>query len=252
MDETKCAIVLLGPPGGGKTTLGRSLAARARMTVIETGNLLEGEIRRDSPLGRQIKPYKAAGDLVPVELVRQVISSVLEGVDARIILFDGFPRSIGQIEILRQLLKEQHLELCGVIILTLDLQDSIKRISGRRICPNCGALYNIHLQPPKQAGICDRCGGKLVQRPDDRMEVVRERFRSYERDTLPVIDFFRREFGTVTWEESAAPAPEEVLNHVWRRLEKVIKGMTGGSENHTGQNTGSVHRPPPNRSGSDP
>jgi adenylate kinase len=231
MDESKCAIVMLGPPGAGKTTLGRALAARARMAVIETGNLLEGEIRSDSPLGRQIKPYKAAGELVPVEVVRQVISSVLAKVDERIILFDGFPRSIGQIEILRQLLKEEHLKLCGALVLTLELQESIKRISGRRICPNCGALYNVHFQPPKQADVCDRCGGKLAQRPDDRMEVVRERFRSYERDTLPVIDFFRKEFANVMWEESATPAPEEVLNRVGRRLEKMITNMAGESEN---------------------
>jgi adenylate kinase len=208
---------LLGPPGSGKTTVARSLAARPDIAVIETGNLLESEIRRDSPLGRQIKPYKAAGNLVPSELVKQVISGELERVGGKIVLFDGFPRSTGQIELLRQLLKEQHLDLCAVIVLNLDLQ---------------GAIYNIHTQPLKQSGVCDRCGGKLVQRPDDRMEVVQERFRSYERDTIPVIVFFRREFGTRTWEESAAPAPDELLNRVSRRLQESIPSLASGSENH--------------------
>src|SRR5258705_3621244 len=132
MDETRCAIVLLGPPGSGKTTLARSLAAGARIALIEMGNLLEAEIRRDTPLGRQIKPFKAAGELVPSELVKQVIASELKRVHGKIVLFDGFPRSTEQIEILRHLLKEQHPDLCAVIVLNLDLQTAINRISGRR------------------------------------------------------------------------------------------------------------------------
>jgi len=225
MNEPKCAAVLLGPPGSGKTTLARTLAGRNGISVIETGNLLEQEIRHGTPLGLQIKPYKIEGALVPSELVRQVITGELERVQAELVLFDGFPRSVAQIEIFFQLLKEHQLSLCAVIVLSIDSQTVIRRLSGRRMCPNCGAIYNVYMSPPKQDGICDRCGGRLIQREDDRAEVARERLKGYERETLPVVEFFRRKFGRLTWEEPATQPPDQLLNHVWRRLGEVCCGM---------------------------
>ncbi|MDB6017451.1 MAG: adenylate kinase [Pedosphaera sp.] len=222
MAENKCAVVIMGPPGSGKTTLVRSLTARGRISEIEAGNLLGDEVRRDTPLGRQIRPYQVAGELVPSELVQQVIAARLEKADGQFVLFDGFPRSAAQIGILFQLLKEHHLQLCAVIVLNVELQTALERITGRRICPDCGAIYNVYTEPPQQAGICDRCGGKLMQREDDRLEVVQERFKVYERDTIPTVEFFRKEFGLVTWEESANSTPDELLERVSRRLEKAV------------------------------
>ena len=215
--KENCTVVSVGPPGGGKTTLARTLAARHGVSVLEVGNLLGAEMGRNTPLGQQIRPYKMAGELVPSELVKQVLSRELERIDRRCVLFDGFPRAQAQVEILIQLLKEHSLRLCGVLILDLDAQTAFERIAGRRVCSNCGAIYNVYTQSPKQEGICDRCGGKLIQREDDRDETVRQRFKTYERETVPVIEFLKKQFADVIWDEPQGPA-EDLAQRVWKRL----------------------------------
>jgi adenylate kinase len=220
MKENACAVVLLGPPGSGKTTLAKSLAERNGISVIETGNILENEIKRGTDLGRQIKPFKIAGELVPSTLVKQVLSAALKDFGGDLFFFDGFPRSPEQLNMLFELLGEHQLKLCGVLFLTVDLKTVLDRLSGRRVCANCGTPYHLRAHPPKKPGICDRCGGELVQRPDDRPEIVKERFKNYEGSTLPVMESFIRQFPALIRKESTVGAPGKIADRVWQWLEK--------------------------------
>lgn len=228
MSETGTAI-LIGPAGSGKTTLARALALSGisnrtsiKVSVIETGNLLEAEIRRGTPLGSEIKPYKIAGELVPSQLVEAVIGAELERIHGGLVLFDGFPRSLDQVEVQSRVLQRHNRRLCAVIVLLLDLAISIRRLSGRRICSNCGTLYNIYSNPPAKEGICDRCGSTLIQRGDDREELVRHRFATFQRETLPVIDHFKSECPQLLREIPADPPPEQVRDHVHLCLKSLV------------------------------
>ncbi len=220
--KTKCAVILFGPPGSGKTTVVRSLTSHRRMAVIETGNLLEQEVRLGTPLGRQIDLFKAAGNLVPTNIVTDVVLGGLERVRGESVLFDGFPRHYEQIEVFFHLLQGHQLEFCAVLVLTLDFETAVQRLAGRRLCPECGALYNLYTNPPQSAGKCDECEHELIQRKDDWQEIVRHRFGTYQLETVPVIDFFKREYPQLCWEESAAAPMHEIGNRVRKRLEQIM------------------------------
>jgi adenylate kinase len=223
----RAAIVLMGSPGSGKTTLARALAERTPISIIEVGNLLKREVQRGTTLGKAIKPFTSTGNLVPLAHVKKIVSKALQKAHEDIVLFDGIPRSTEQILPLREMLAENGLELSAVIILTLDLQTALDRLVGRRICNQCGALYNISGRSAKQAKICKRCGGELIQRKDDSEEVVRERFERFRIETLPVIEFFKKEFGELTWKQSATNPQTQRVHRVWRRLEKAITQRAG-------------------------
>jgi adenylate kinase len=183
-------IILFGPPGAGKGTQGTLLTERFDMERLSTGDLLRDAGRLGTPLGLAAKQYMDRGELVPDQVIMGLVRAYLEQDAERGVIFDGFPRTVPQAEALDGLLGELGRHLCAVLVLQVNEEELIRRISGRCSCPECGAVYNVHLDPPARPGLCDRCGSRLVQRPDDDEATVRRRLRVYAEQTAPVIDHY--------------------------------------------------------------
>lgn len=189
---SRLALVLFGPPGSGKGTQSKILMQRLGIPQISTGDMLREEIRRGSAVGLSIEERMKSGLLVPDDLVNRMVEERLRQPDtARGFILDGYPRTRQQAEVLLDLLARNGLAPV-VIHLVVDYNVIIRRISGRRQCPQCGTLYNDTSRPPRVPGRCDRDGEALVVREDDRESVVRERLDAYEKQTQPLIEFFRQ------------------------------------------------------------
>jgi len=162
-------VIFLGPPGAGKGTQAKELAARYGVPHLSTGDMLREHVSKGTPLGIKAKPIMERGELVPDSLVLQMIRERIERPDCTHgFVFDGFPRTVAQAKYLGELLKQHGYKRPFVIHLAIDTSVLLPRLTGRRTCKVCGEIYNIHDRPPKVAGICDADGGELVQRPDDR------------------------------------------------------------------------------------
>ncbi len=180
-------LVLLGPPGSGKGTQGERLARALQVPRISTGDILRRNVAQGTELGKEAKAYMESGRLVPDELVIAMTAERLKEPDARNgFILDGFPRTIAQAEALARLTP-----LDAVVNLFLEPEELVKRSAGRRVCPKCESVYHMVTNPPRQAGICDKCGTSLVTRPDDREDVVRTRIETYERQTAPLVQYYR-------------------------------------------------------------
>lgn len=185
-------IVLLGAPGVGKGTQARRLAEKTGFPQISTGDILREMARADTALGQQIRETQAAGRLVSDEVLAEVIRTRTAQPDCRNgYILDGFPRTLNQAKMLEVLASEQGREI-QVVKLNVQLSSLMKRLTGRRTCPQCGEIYNIHFQPPHQAGVCDRDGTPLVQRSDDREETVLTRVTTYENATKPLTEYYEQ------------------------------------------------------------
>lgn len=186
-------MIFLGAPGVGKGTQAEFVASRFHVPKISTGDLLREGVAKQTPLGLKAKGYMDRGDLVPDEVVIGLVQEKLSSSECSLgFLLDGFPRTVAQADKLSELLADQGLALDHVVHFVLPREEIVRRLSGRRSCSKCPAVYHIESIPPKQNGVCDQCGADLVQRSDDRPETVQSRLTVYEQQTAPLIDYYKR------------------------------------------------------------
>jgi adenylate kinase len=184
-------VVLLGPPGGGKSEQARRLAASHSVPTISTGDLLRDNVRRGTPLGVKTEPYMKGGQLVPDSLMDTILEERLAQPDCeRGFILDGYPRTLAQAERLDTFLQSRSLRP-QIFLIEVPTEQIMKRLAGRRVCPKCNHTYNIYFNPPKQKNRCDADGTPLVQREDDKEEAIRRRLETYQKQTRPVIDYYR-------------------------------------------------------------
>jgi adenylate kinase len=187
------AVIFLGPPGAGKGTQAKELAKLYRVPHLSTGDMFREHVSLGTPLGMQVRPIMERGDLVPDSLVLKMVRERIERPDcSHGFVFDGFPRTVAQAQYLSVLLRQNGYRPALVIHFALDPALVLRRITGRRMCKVGGEIYNIYERPPKVEGLCDNDGGELMQRPDDREEIVAPRLQAYEKQTEPLVSYYRR------------------------------------------------------------
>jgi adenylate kinase len=214
------SIVLLGPPGAGKGTQAKLIAEHYGIPHISTGDILRSNVARGTELGRKAKAVMERGELVSDDLVNGMVADRIAQPDCdRGFVLDGFPRTVAQAEWLDRELAEKAGNTRPTVVVDVDVSYNqlLQRLTGRRTCPVDGKIYNIYLQPPKEKGVCDVCGTQLFQRVDDTEEVISERLKSYERQTLPLEDFYRKQ-GRLRRINGEQPV-EQVLAEMFRAIE---------------------------------
>lgn len=198
-DERKTVhrLVLFGPPGSGKGTQAVRLSERFALVPISTGDILRKNVALKTPLGQEAQTYLDSGRLVPDELVIHLVEARLEEPDCETgFILDGFPRTVGQAESLDSFLQWKEIPLTRVISLQVEEEELVVRLTGRRTCPACKRNYHMAFNPPKMADICDACGHRgLLQREDDREDIIRNRLKVYNEQTRPVMDYYRQRPG---------------------------------------------------------
>jgi adenylate kinase len=184
-------LLLFGPPGVGKGTQAVRLSKVFGIPHIATGDMLRAAIQSYTPLGQRAKGFIDKGQLVPDDLVLELLGERLQQPDTKNgFLLDGFPRTVPQAKVLDQMLTSYGKKLDRILVLDAPEEELVRRISGRRTCESCQATYHVDSKPPKTPGVCDRCGGVLIQRSDDSEEIIRNRLREFAAKTKPVLDYF--------------------------------------------------------------
>lgn len=213
-------ILIMGPAGAGKGTMSDLILQEYDIPHISTGDMLRENVRNNTELGLEAKSYMEAGKLVPDDVINAMVEKRLQEPDCQKgYLLDGFPRTLVQAEAFSAIAEKIGKPIESVIALEVDFEVLKDRITGRRICPKCGAIFHVRNHPPKTEGICDVCGAELTQRKDDTVEQLKVRMDEYEKSTKPVIDFYEAR-GVVT-HINAAQKPPVVFGEIKEALGKI-------------------------------
>ena len=212
-------ILIMGGPGAGKGTMSAKIVEKYNVCHISTGDIFRSEIGNQTELGMMAKSYMDKGLLVPDEVTNQMVKSYLESLEDKKngFLLDGYPRTIDQAKAFDALSEGSDLAIDTVIAMELDFSVLSGRITGRRLCRNCGEIYHMVTKPPKQEGVCDNCGGELYQRKDDTEESLKVRLDEYSRQTEPVLDFYEKK-GLVKHINADQP-----IEKVWQDVQAALE-----------------------------
>lgn len=215
-------VVLLGPPGAGKGTQANLLQEMFDACQISTGDILRKAVAEKTPLGQEAADYIKRGALVPDAVILNLVAERVREKDCeKGFLLDGFPRTMAQADGLQKMLKPLGLQLDRVLSVRVPTEVIVERLSGRRTCKDCGAMYHVVFGPPKKAGVCDKCGGSLYQREDDREETIAARLKVYENQTAPLIKYYREQ--GLLREIDGVGSIEEIRRRVIEALGDLLK-----------------------------
>ncbi|MBW2185088.1 MAG: adenylate kinase [Deltaproteobacteria bacterium] len=213
-------LILLGPPGAGKGTQAKMLVECFSVPQISTGDILRAAVKDGSPMGVKAKSFMDSGALVPDEVVVGIVEERLVKSDCENgFILDGFPRTLPQADALTKTLAVLGKDIDSVISLEVDIEALVVRLAGRRTCSACGAGYHLQYEPPSKPGVCDSCGGELIQREDDCEDTIRNRMSVYDEQTLPLVEYYRKA-GTLSCVDGMLPIDE---------VGKAVRTLLGGS-----------------------
>ncbi len=209
-------LVLVGPQGAGKGSAAKDLENAFNIKHISTGDIFRYHIKNQTELGKRIKKIVDAGDLVPSELTCEVMQDRVSQEDCQNgFILDGFPRNLEQAKCL-----DKFADIDYVVLLEIPREISIERLSNRRQCKNCNAIYNVKTNPPKESGVCDVCGGELYQRDDDKPEAIENRLKIYEKETKPILDYYGDKVVKVDALGSISEVNQRIIKNVKQKMEK--------------------------------
>ncbi|MCR4633252.1 MAG: adenylate kinase [Erysipelotrichaceae bacterium] len=213
-------LLIIGAPGAGKGTMSDLIINTYHLVHVSTGDMLRAAVKAGTPVGLKAQEYMNKGALVPDEVIHDIIVERLSADDMEAgFLFDGYPRTVNQAQDLDSILKEVGKKIDCVINMNIEDEELVKRITGRRLCPVCGEIFNIYYKAPEKEGICDKCGAKLIQRKDDNLESLTVRLQEYHKNTQPVIEYYE-ESGLVKHVDAT-----KSVEGVFDEIRSVLKGL---------------------------